>query len=175
VSGCAIRDSLNVTVVQSPKIDLGPDASFCKGDLFLNAQCNTCSYQWSTGENTSNIAAKAPGTYWVRVQDANGCSGSDTLVVKPQFTAFNFAMPNIVTPNGDNINDEIDFGKYQFSTFSIEIYNRWGQKVFVSEDSGAVWKPTGDEGTYFYVGRSKIDCGTETRTKELKGFITLTR
>jgi gliding motility-associated-like protein len=175
VNGCGIRDSFNLTVVQSPQTDLGTDTSFCKGNVLLDASCNTCTYQWSTGQTTSTIEAKTAGIYWVKVIDANGCIGSDTLVVKPQLTAFNFVMPNIVTPNGDNINDEVDFGKHQFSIFTIEIYNRWGQKIFSSDDPATVWRPTGDEGTYFYTAHYRIDCGVDSRSKEIKGFITLTR
>jgi hypothetical protein len=175
VSGCAVRDSMNITVVPSPKINIGFDTIFCKGSLPMDASCNTCTYQWSNGETTPEIIAESPGKYWVRVIDANGCTDSDTLVVNPQLNALDFIMPNVVTPNGDNINDEIDFGKYQFSSFSITIYNRWGQKVFSSDDPGVVWKPAGDEGTYFYAGQYKIDCGVDSRSRDLKGYITLLR
>lgn len=175
IAGCAIRDSINLTVVPSPQIDIGPDTSFCKGNLVLNAFCSTCNYQWSTGTISSSVTAQTPNTYWVKVTDVNGCVDSDTMIVKPQLIAFNFEMPNVVTPNEDNINDVIDFGKYQFSSLQIEIYNRWGQKVFESENADAVWKPTGDEGTFFYTAQYKIECGVDSLAKTLKGFITVVR
>jgi gliding motility-associated-like protein len=175
LNGCSVRDSVNVTIVPSPKVDLGPDTSFCRGDLILDASCSSCSYQWNTAEISSTIFAKSPGIFWVRVQDVKGCIGSDTLVVHPQSSAFNYILPNIVTPNNDGINDEINFQKYQFAQFNIDIYNRWGQKVFESDDPNAIWKPTGDEGTYFYIGKARIDCGTVTKESELRGYITLMR
>ncbi|HXB40384.1 MAG TPA: gliding motility-associated C-terminal domain-containing protein [Bacteroidia bacterium] len=175
VSGCAIRDSINLTVVSSPHINLGNDTTFCKGNLLLSAFNPASTYTWSTGATSSSITATTAGTYWVHVKDANGCTDSDTLIIKPELTAFNFAMPNIVTPNNDNINDVIDFGKYQFSSLQIEIYNRWGQKVFESEGTDAIWKPSGDEGTYFYTAQYRIDCGTDSQTKNIKGYITVVR
>lgn len=175
INGCGIRDSIDLTVVPSPQISIGPDSSFCKGDLLLDAQCSTCTYQWSTGQNSSTIVVKAPGTYWVRVVDGNGCADTDTMVVHPQLTAFDFVMPNIVTPNDDNINDVIDFGRYQFSALQIQIFNRWGKQVFASDSADAVWKPVGDEGTYFYTGQYRINCDVDTQTKNIKGYITLVR
>ncbi|MGZ3862454.1 MAG: T9SS type B sorting domain-containing protein [Bacteroidia bacterium] len=175
VSGCAIRDSINVTIVPSPQINIGQDTAFCKGELKMEATCATCNYQWSTGETSAAITVKNIGTYWVKVKDGNGCMDSDTLTIKPKLSAFNFVMPNIVTPNDDKINDEVDFSKYQFSTFQIHIFNRWGQEIFKSEDPNAVWKPTQDDGTYYYTAQYKIDCTAESQTKTLKGFITVIR
>ncbi len=175
VSGCGIRDSINLTVVPSPQIDIGPDSTFCKGSLVMNASCGTCNYQWSTGATTPSIVATTAGVYSVKVTDINGCTDADTLVVNPDQIAFNFKMPNIVTPNDDKINDEIDFGTLQLSQLQIEIFNRWGQKVFSSDSVDAVWKPTVDDGTYFYTAQYKIDCGADTKTKEIQGFITVVK
>jgi hypothetical protein len=175
VNGCGIRDSIDLTVVASPQIELGPPLGFCKDDIVVSGYCNTCNYQWNTGQTSAAIAIKGPGTYWVNVTDVNGCRDHDTLTVYQELGTPAFVMPNIVTPNGDNINDEVDFGKYQFAILNIEIYNRWGQKMFSSDDPGAVWRPTGDEGTYFYAGQYKIACGTDAKLKELKGYITLAR
>ncbi len=175
VGGCGIRDSIDLTVAPSPQIDIGPDSTFCKGNLPLSALCSTCNYQWSTGAISSSITATTAGTYWVKVTDSNGCVDSDTLLVNPQLGAFSFEMPNIVTPNDDNINDVVDFGKYQFSSLQIAIYNRWGQQVFSSNSADAIWKPEGEAGTYFYTAQYKIDCGMDSKTKDIKGFITLVR
>ncbi len=104
---------------------------------------------WSTGQTTPGIIVTSPNTYWVKVTNQYGCINSDTLIVHPQLDAFNFVLPNIVTPNNDGINDFIDFGKYQFSSLQIEIYNRWGKKVFESTDPACVWKPTEEDGIYY--------------------------
>jgi gliding motility-associated-like protein len=84
-------------------------------------------------------------------------------------------LPNIVTPNNDNTNDFIDFGKYQFSSFQIEIYNRWGNKIFESIDPKCIWRPTCVDGTYFYILFYRIACGSENDLETRRGFITVIR
>jgi len=65
---------------------------------------------------------------------------------------------------------------YQFSSLKLNIYNRWGNKIFESTDPiNCIWKPIEDDGTYYYVVQYIINCGTETQNKILKGFVTLVR
>ncbi len=173
VNGCGIRDSFDVTIVPSPQIDIGPDTTFCKGNLILTAFNPTSTYTWSTGSSASSIVATQAADYWVLIKDANGCTDSDTLVINPDPIAFSFKMPNIVTPNGDRINDEIDFGKLQLSEFKIAIFNRWGQQVFASESVDGIWKPNVEDGTYFYTAQYRIDCGVDTKAQSINGFITV--
>jgi gliding motility-associated-like protein len=175
IGGCSIRDTFNVTINPNPQTNLGRDTAFCKGDLKLDAYYPNATYQWSTGETSSSIEATNPGKYFVTVTSQYGCKGSDTLMVNAQPGAFDFQMPNIVTPNGDNINDEIDFSKLQFSELQIQIYNRWGQEIFESQDANAIWRPAGDDGTYFFTANYRIDCGAESQSKNIKGFITVIR
>ncbi len=171
---CVSRDSFNLYLYPYPVVSLGSDTTFCLGRLPLNVVNSSCTYIWSTGETTSNIIATHAGTYWVQV-NRHGCISSDTLVVNPAYSAFNFTLPNIVTPNNDNINDFIDFSNYQFSSLQLDIYNRWGNKIFESSDPAIVWRPTCDDGSYYYVAQYKIECGTETQSKSLKGFVTVLR
>jgi hypothetical protein len=173
--GCKVRDSFVVNINPDPVINLGRDTAFCKGDLLLNAYFPSSAYVWSTGETSAGIHVKNPGTYYVKVTSPFGCISSDTLTVSPDFTAFNFIMPNIVTPNGDNLNDELDFGIFQLSSLEITIYNRWGNEVFRTENPDAKWKPLVDDGTYFWTMDYRIDCGPESKTKSDKGFVTILR
>lgn len=72
-------------------------------------------------------------------------------------TDFNEYNINIITPNNDGVNDVIDFSKYQLNEFEINIYNRWGNKVFWSKDTKLKWNgynknqtPLTD-GAYYYI------------------------
>jgi len=62
-------------------------------------------------------------------------------------------MPNILTPNGDGINDYLDLGLIDiYPGNSISIYNRWGRLVYQKTDYKNDWKADNVEGgTYFYV------------------------
>lgn len=69
------------------------------------------------------------------------------------------AAPNIFTPNNDGLNDYFRLGvlAYVQSNFEVNIYNRWGQKVYSSGDPGFMWDGTNSsgnnaaEGVYFYM------------------------
>lgn len=50
-------------------------------------------------------------------------------------------MPNIVTPNKDGINDFIDFTQYNLSNLKLEIYSRWGDKIFQSDNPSCLEIP----------------------------------
>jgi len=169
---CVSRDSFTLYSYPYPIVSLGNDTTFCKAQKILDATNSSVTYNWSTGQISPIIEVTEPGTYWV-VVNRNGCLATDTLVVHPLLNILNFLMPNIVTSNNDNINDEIDFGNYQFSSLQLEIFNRWGNKIFESSDPTCVWRPNCDDGSYYYVAQYKIDCGNDKQNKTLKGFITV--
>jgi hypothetical protein len=172
--GCISKDSFDLAIYPYPDIDLGHDTTFCLGDLPLNVFNPNYAYIWSNGETTSNITVTHAGIYWVLVNN-HGCLYTDTLIVSPEYKLLDFVMPNIVTPNNDNINDYIDFSIFQFSSLQFNVFNRWGHKVFESTDPTCIWKPTEEDGVYYYITQYLINCGTDTQSKNLKGFITIIR
>jgi large repetitive protein len=101
----------------------------------------------------------------------DGCF-SDTLVafvLENQFN-LNLELPNVITTDGDGINDKIDFNEYLFTcSFEISIANRWGNVVFEGNELNAVFDGKNSDGTaltkgvYFY----KISTGGKDRD----GFI----
>lgn len=65
-------------------------------------------------------------------------------------------IPNVFTPNGDGINDKFKIQKLIEATcvedFMISIYNRWGEKVYTSDNFLFEWSGEGlSAGVYFYV------------------------
>lgn len=79
-------------------------------------------------------------------------------------------IPNIITPNGDGIND---LYQLNFPYENMVVYNRWGQKMFESNYNDDFWDgrtPSGNEvpeGTYFYI--------ITTKEENYKGYIQLLR
>ena len=68
-----------------------------------------------------------------------------------------YGLPNVFTPNGDNINDHFGPFPYRFiSSVKFRVLNRWGNTVFESNDPDINWDGrhfNGSElaeGTYYY-------------------------
>ncbi|RYD52904.1 MAG: T9SS type A sorting domain-containing protein [Sphingobacteriales bacterium] len=81
-SGCIGRDTIVVTVNARPTVNLGNDTTICSGNsVTLNAGNANASYLWSTGATTQTITASTSGSYSVRVTNATGCIGRDTVVL----------------------------------------------------------------------------------------------
>ncbi|MEM6262827.1 MAG: PKD domain-containing protein [Bacteroidota bacterium] len=128
-NGCIGSDAIAVTVNQNPQpsiVNSGP-LSFCQGNsvtLDVDPGQVFQSYQWSTGATTPAIVVVNSGTYSVEVNDANGCSGSDTVTVqvnplpvariKPQ-------GPTIFCPGDSVILDAAgQFAGYSWNTGSVD-------------------------------------------------------
>jgi gliding motility-associated-like protein len=64
---------------------------------------------------------------------------------------------NIITPNGDSQNDVFKVkGIENFPNSNMKIYNRWGKKIYESDNYGAddsnLWDGGNEaDGVYFYV------------------------
>ncbi len=97
------------------------------------------------------------GVYWVCLIATNGTGCTDTIC-KPVVVDLFIYMANVFTPgNGDGKNDTYRVPIQGQELFEIKIFNRWGERVFQSEDPKVQWNGkvnnTGadvPEGTYFY-------------------------
>jgi hypothetical protein len=80
--GCEGVDVVFVTSAQNPVVDLGPNKNLCTGQtLTLDAGNFGGGYLWSNGATTQTIAANLAGSYTVTVTNAEGCIGSDVVVL----------------------------------------------------------------------------------------------
>ncbi|QKG58157.1 gliding motility-associated C-terminal domain-containing protein [Hymenobacter sp. BRD128] len=78
------------------------------------------------------------------------------FVVKRPADSLAFRPPNIITPNGDGLNDVFtlpdlppDFCDAQFA--SVQIFSRWGRLMYQSPDRGFRWSGAAAAGMYFYL------------------------
>ncbi len=171
-SNCKVTDVFKVGL-DTAKLFI-KDAEFCNvPPLNTVSAGNYANYLWSTGATTNSITINNSGTYWVNVISSSGCVKGDTFNVTVKPIKHMDAMPNIVPQNHDGVNDFIDFGVYQFTTMQLDIYDRWGVKLFESNDPKAIWSPTCNDGTCFYIISYNTDCDFTPENKTLKGFITI--
>jgi len=95
---------------------------------------------WSTGANTSSILVNQIGTYFVTVTQS-ACEASDTIQITPGDC--DLYIPSAFTPNNDNLNETfgvIDNVLVQY--FSMQIFSKWGQLIFNSNDITKKWDGT---------------------------------
>ena len=83
-TGCTDTDTIAVTVLDAPSVDLGPDVASCV-PVPLDAGAGGTSYLWSTGETSQTISATPPATgstlVTVVVTGANGCETADSVIL----------------------------------------------------------------------------------------------
>ncbi|HET6992218.1 MAG TPA: PKD domain-containing protein, partial [Bacteroidia bacterium] len=87
-NGCKAYDTVLVTMLPAPNVNLGVDTTICGGPMLLDAGNVGSTYLWSTGQGTQTISISSGGTYSVAVQNPSGCINSDaiTVVINPNPT-----------------------------------------------------------------------------------------
>jgi gliding motility-associated-like protein len=154
-SGCDSIVTLSLTVLPRPMaafVILPSGASIPLGDIAVSdasQQADALSWQLNNNLITLLTGGKLPiteaGNYCVRLiaSSTAGCADTSEICIDVYGPDHNnsFYMPNAFTPNGDGINDAIklygDKGNIKF--VSISVFNRWGERVFVSNDLDFAW------------------------------------
>ncbi len=117
-------------------------------------------------------------TYTVNGVDINGCTATDEIVVKviPKYVLF---VPNAFTPNGDGNNDffEVFGNKEAWKQFHVALFNRWGEKVYESENMNFKWDGSFKSGIVpgVYIYTVKVVYLDNYTDKMYKGSVTLLR
>jgi gliding motility-associated-like protein len=146
-------DSIQVNVDTLPKLNVGIDTSIYRGapEIELFADTKVYSIEWSPESliNT-NIYKKSikvspidTTLYSAIVTDANGCKGYDTVRVSV-YGKNVLLIPTAFSPNGDGINDVFKVAKYLNvkKLNYIEVFNRWGEKIFSTNNINQTWDGT---------------------------------
>ena len=109
----------------------------------------------------------------------HGCSDTlaDTIRVDDPFTLF---IPSAFSPNGDGVNDKLTFNMSGISKMYMEIYNRWGEIVYSSNNPYDGWNgryynngKVLPSGVYTYVFIGIVKDGAQEHVS--KGHVTLLR
>lgn len=144
---CIFKDTLktNYAVHSMPKADFmfsSPFASVGVPFRFINNSTKASFYRWDFGDLTAPSTEENPShTYLseanrvvslIAINDSLSCM--DTI--QKAFWVFNeeqILIPSSFSPNQDGLNEEFSLYINGVKEYRMEVYNRWGEKIFDSE------------------------------------------
>jgi len=176
-----IVGTAQVIVNPLPIANISPSESFIyEGETIELEVGDYAIYQWYNSEGLdldtlSTLTVSDSGTYYVWVKDVNGCEDVSDLAIVHTQPHTNLFIPNAFTPNSDDHNELFIITGVSVKTFNIQIFNRWGELMFMSESIDKSWDGAFDnkkvqEGTYYY--NVKV-LGDDNRMLELSGTVNI--
>jgi gliding motility-associated-like protein len=139
-NGCDSTVNLNLIINEKPIPNLGKDTSICRGKVVVLNPGVFNSYEWNNNTTASTLNAIDTGIYWVKVTNSLGCFATDSIYVASSTNCLPISIPNVFTPNSDNINDAFKpIINIPVDNYQMTIFNRWGEKVFVTKDYSKGW------------------------------------
>jgi hypothetical protein len=170
--GFALSDTITVTVLTGPNVDLGPDFPICENESdTLDAGAGFVSYLWSDGSTAQTLpvdgAALGSGlfTYTVTVTDTNGCADTDTVLVQ-------VLTPPVVSLGADTAICQTQSVTLNAGSFSTYLWQDGSTAQTYLVDASIVGVGVG---TYSVTVTDNIGCeGSDTIQVEVLGDIVVT-
>ncbi len=150
VSNCITTDSVQVSVLPLPFVELGAAVTSCIGDtVYIDATRDGNDYYvWDNGEVGPYRTITEDNAFMVTV--GNECGEmSDEVEVNFEDCSYVIYIPNAFTPDNDGINDVWKMTTFNVSKLSLTIFNRWGNVVYRSEDLQPYWTGQVEAGEYY--------------------------
>jgi gliding motility-associated-like protein len=166
-----VKPDVNFRAVTEPKF-IGLPITF------QNLTQNGNTYFWDLGNGVTstmvhpNNTYDTPGTYEITLigMDNKGCLDSITKTITILEEVYLY-IPNTFTPGGNNrYNNYFQASTIGIVELKIEIYNRWGELLFIANDVNFSWDGTYgngyiQDGTYIWVIEYRTVHDIETKTK----------
>lgn len=138
-----------------------------------SATCGTCIDQ----DGIFNSSISGVGTFEItHIVGVGECSDTATRIQTVN-GHFQNSLPNVFSPNGDGVNDFIDFRANNSTVLSGRVFDRWGNVVYEYRQGNPRWfgkNLNGDRlknGSYFY--RFVYQDASVQDEITIQGFITL--
>lgn len=151
--------------------------------VIANADANQLNWEWSDGSTTPTYFAQNEGVYAVSISnDCETITRSIEVNFAPEDRGDLFYLPNVFSPNGDQINDEIQvyFDKnVEVESFVWRIFDRWGNLLFETDNPTDKWngiykgKLMNPAVFVYYIDAKVVACGQERKSIFKKGDITI--
>ena len=152
-TGCSTNETIEVDFNPVPMLALPSDTTICEASLIpLQLVAGPPDIQYTLNDKLlpdNIIRISNAGTFTVIATDKNGCAAFQTLTV--QNFCNDLVIPNVITPNGDNLNDWF-FIQNLVPNCDLKVFNRSGILVYQNKDYQNNWQ--GEKlpnGVYYYI------------------------
>jgi gliding motility-associated-like protein len=188
-NGCTVSETATIALNGSLPVTIDP--AYSEIDLGSSVQLSLTSagtISWTPSNTLSCSDCANPTatpsvttTYIANVTDANGCVGSDSVVVVIKMLCGELYVPNIFSPNGTGPQENNVFKVFGtpacVTDFQFEVFDRWGEMVFGTETFTDGWdgkykNQDVNTGIYVYRMYAMLIDGTVVETS---GNVTLVR
>jgi gliding motility-associated-like protein len=139
------------------------------------------SYIWNNTnpiQTTATASGLTTGLYNVLVMDATGCTGT-AIAAMAGDTCCDVYVPNVFTPNGDNLNDVFRIlSGADITLLNFGVLDRWGNRVFQTNVQTTGWNGRinnidAEGGNYYWI--ITYICTSTQETITLSGDVMLAR
>ena len=148
------------------------DKNYKLGELvdfsdFSSNKNDIISWDWNLGDTTiyytnfqnaikKQYVSSGDKTIELKVTNSKGCFDVSSQMIK---VINDCDIPNVITPNGDGINDQFQLSDQIFKQYNITVFNRWGTIILrkANQTDLVMWdgkndnKEVCDDGVYFYI------------------------
>jgi gliding motility-associated-like protein len=179
--GAAISSEVSILITEPPRVNIQPKSeSTCEGKnvyFTFDIYGDSLNYEWyfRTDSNSNfkkvtqstlqydsansrilqvkNVMLENDGyQFYCTVASCNQPLRSDTVTLKVKNKVIPVFIPTCFTPNGDGLNEVLEFVGIKDTEIEGSIYNRWGQKIFDFSKYEPIW-----DGRYL---NAKVQSGT---------------
>ena len=191
-NGCtsSLTTPFIVSVNPSPTALFDTASTGMYGSLFSFTDLSTPSvtitaWNWNFGDNSSGSNLQNPvhtfpgsGTYTVTEIAYNQFGCPDTF----QITVYvdeGILIPNVFSPDGNGVNDVWYIPNSGMKEFHVEIFDRWGAKVFETTADEIRWDGRSTagipltDGTYYFTLHAILKSGSNGKDYSTTGYVTL--
>jgi gliding motility-associated-like protein len=166
-------------------ISAGSDTLVCGSDAPLNGMIPSfTSGTWTllsglgtiddpkSAKTSVSLLADGWNVFLLTVLNGGCPNAVDTLIITGNGCDSTLFVPEGFSPNNDGVNDFWIISGAKDTRVEVEVYNRWGNKVFTSNDYQNDWDGTSSgtglvESTYYYIIR------VEGESKARTGYLTV--